>query len=910
MFSNTMARRLKLGGTSALTLAVLATLHTAPAMAAAAADAAAAASGDNGDLEEIVVTAEKRSENLETVPASITAFSSKDLALKGVATVQDLTDYTPGLAYTTYDNRPYIRGIGRNTDNLAIESGVANYVDGIYNGANGSTILQSDSLFVDQIQVLRGPQSTLYGRNSDGGAIDYISRRPTQDFQGEVRTGYDSFEKSFVEAAVSGPITDSIRYRIGGNYTRQNDGFYKNLDGLKEGGDVAQGGNGWAYHVEGQLEGNIGNSFDWWTKIASSDYDTSYHTETLLGPQDQREFSTALFPNPNFGLCQLPGGAGGLGCGGGPDTIVPGSVITGRGTVGVNPATLGTGTFESGFRSTSKENNNWILATTLTFHASDFDIKYLGGYQTFKYDLTAPWNNGQGNSSGVYGYTLQGPTTATPICAALFGNAGCTGNLQVNSGPNNFTFDEFERFYSNELDFQSTGSGPLQWIGGLYQYHEGYQQPINVNSPAQAQFATPFQLLPVFGGKLIPAAPNPTRSAYNEFTQLAEDSYGVFSQLDWQMNSQFKATVGLRGSYDSKQGWQAFRQILFNAETVVPGFPLGVAAFGSNTPAFDATPACPAVNYRGTGSCQVNPATGTNQSTLDADWAALTGTAGVSWTPNPNSLGYAKYSRGYKAGGFNSGIAAVNPETGEEIVDAFEVGFKQTVAHTFQANVAAFYELYKGDQQPLGQYNTTTAVINTIIVNIPESHLYGVELETLWNPVTDLNFTLTYDYQRSIIASMDGQCYQDAVDTLALAPGANTTGCAKGGGLQNLTGQTLPESPRNKVLFNTLYTFRFEPGSMTLSGTAVWKDKTYDSVFNRPYNLAPSYSQVNLRGTWTDKSDSYSVILYANNVFNTIGYDNSFGLNVTAAGPGQVIDPVVSYTPPRVYGIELQYRFK
>src|SRR5580700_9944821 len=100
MFSTPMARRLKLGGTSALTLAVLATLHTAPAMAAAAADAAAATNEDSGDLEEIVVTAEKRSENLEVVPASITAFSSKDLALKGVETVQDLTDYTPGLAYT------------------------------------------------------------------------------------------------------------------------------------------------------------------------------------------------------------------------------------------------------------------------------------------------------------------------------------------------------------------------------------------------------------------------------------------------------------------------------------------------------------------------------------------------------------------------------------------------------------------------------------------------------------------------------------------------------------------------------------------------------------------------------------------------------------------------------------------
>src|SRR5271167_738389 len=255
-----------LSGASALTLAVLANLHAAPARAA---DAAVE---ETGGLTEIVVTAEKRSENLEVVPASISAFTSKTLDQQGIASVQDLTNYAPGLYYTTYDNRPYMRGIGRNTDNLAIESGVAVYVDGIYNGANASTILQNSTLFVDQIQILRGPQSTLYGRNADGGAIDYISKRPTSDFQGEIRTGYDSYQKAFIEAAISGPISNSVRYRFGANYTNQtSDGFYKNLNGNDEGGSVAQGGNGTSYHIEGQLEGNVGSAFDWWAKLASSE---------------------------------------------------------------------------------------------------------------------------------------------------------------------------------------------------------------------------------------------------------------------------------------------------------------------------------------------------------------------------------------------------------------------------------------------------------------------------------------------------------------------------------------------------------------------------------------------------------------------------------------------------------------
>jgi len=409
----------------------------------------------------------------------------------------------------------------------------------------------------------------------------------------------------------------------------------------------------------------------------------------------------------------------------------------------------------------------------------------------------------------------------------------------------------------------------------------------------------------------VSAAPNPTRSAYNEYTALAEDSYGIFGQIDWQASSQFKITTGLRYSYDKKDGDQTFRIMAFNAETLIPGVPLGVNMFGANTPAFDITgvaTTCNGQSYRGTGPCTINAA-GAAQTSLDAHWDAVTGVAGVSWTPAPDILGYAKYSRGYKAGGFNSGINAVDPETAAETVDAFEVGYKQTIGRTFQANLATFYYNYKNDQQPLGELDPTTNVINTIIVNIPVVHTYGAELETVWNPITDLDILLNYAYLHATISSTNGVCYQDAADPLALAPGANTGGCKAGSGLQNLVGSTLPASPRNKVALSTIYTFHFNPGSLALDGTYIWRDQTYDSVFNRPYNLAPSYSLVNLRAIWTDTANRYSVILYADNVFNKIGEDAQGGLAVTAAGPAQVIDPLVSYTPPRVYGVELRYRF-
>ncbi len=878
-------------GASAVALFAGTLAGSAQAAAAAAATTAAAPAGEATAIGELVVVAEKRSEKLETTPVAISAFTAQQRDLLGIASVQDLTDYTPGLSYSTFDNRPYVRGVGRQTDNLAVESGVAVYVDGIYNGANASTILQSDSLFVDRIEVLRGPQSTLYGRNADGGAINYVSKRPTKELQAEARTGVDSYGKWFVEAAASGPITDSLRFRIGGNYTDQKGGYYKNIDGAREGGSVAQGGNGNAYHVEVQLEGNIGQNLDYWIKAATSDYNVSYHTETLLGPLDTREFSSVLFPNQNYGLCALPGGGGGLGCASGIDTIVPGSVVTLPNTPVGNPNATALRNFDADFKSNANQGKDALVSTAVTYHFPSFDVKYLFGFQSFAYRLTAPWVNNQGVSSGVQSYQLQGPEGA--------------GNLTVFPGHTNFTFDEFENFYSHELDFSSTGSGKLQWLAGLYYYNEYYDQPINVNDPNQPQVRAPLSLGALLTGHgFVPAPLNPTGSSYNEDTKLHEESEAAFAQVDWQFAPTFKLTGGVRYSNDRKYGQEAFRVVLFNASE----FGLGVGTFGAGTPAFDAT-SCPATVDPGTKPCYIDPATGKGIRPLDARWGAWTGTANLAWTPDSETLAYAKYSRGYKTGGFNSGILAPAPETAPETVDAFEIGFKKSISHTFQANVSAFYYLYYNDQQPLG-VQSASGVINTQIINIPEAHTYGFELESLWQPIDNLTLSLNYAYISSTIASMNGQCYQDTADPQAVAPGANTSGgcLAKGGGVQNLVGQSLAEAPANKVSLNALYRLHFEPGTLTLSGTLVWKDKEYSSPFNRSYNLAPAYSQVNLRATWTDVKNRYSIIAYADNLFNTTGYDSAGGVLVNTSP--EVTDRLASLTAPRTFGVEFQYRFR
>ena len=218
--------------------ALLLSSGLAHAAAAAAASTATAASADT-TVGEIVVTAEKREANLQEVPEAVTAFTAKDRNIKGISTVQDITNYTPGLTYSSQLDRPAIRGLARSTNTYTADSSVAIYYDDFF--SNSTFLVGRDDMLIDQVEVLLGPQGTLYGRNSIGGLINTKSKRPTSDYSGEFRVSVGNYQSEKYEGTLSGPVpgVPNLTFRVSGYYDAQQQGYlYNTVKGAPSEGGV------------------------------------------------------------------------------------------------------------------------------------------------------------------------------------------------------------------------------------------------------------------------------------------------------------------------------------------------------------------------------------------------------------------------------------------------------------------------------------------------------------------------------------------------------------------------------------------------------------------------------------------------------------------------------------------------
>ena len=181
-----------------------------------------------GTLEEVVVTAQKRAQSAQDVPIAITSMSGDDMKDLGFKSATDVQYQTPGLivSYSSSNAIPNfsLRGVGLNDFTAIQSSPVAIHVDDIYYG--NSTLLNFALFDVERVEVLKGPQGTLYGRNSTGGAVNFFSNKPTQEFEAGLDIGIANYDAFTLEGYVSGPITDDVSGRLSVTTVSQDGGPY------------------------------------------------------------------------------------------------------------------------------------------------------------------------------------------------------------------------------------------------------------------------------------------------------------------------------------------------------------------------------------------------------------------------------------------------------------------------------------------------------------------------------------------------------------------------------------------------------------------------------------------------------------------------------------------------------------
>lgn len=226
---------------------------------ASADQAQAAPADDTSGVGVILVTAQRRSENLQDVPIAVSAFSPDQLQARGVSSTLDVAQYVPNFVALNNtglgsSNAFFIRGMGNTESIPTFDPPVGTYVDDIYLSRQNANNI---SLFdVERVEVLRGPQGTLFGRNTTGGAVNVILREPDDEFGGYMELGYGRFDKKVVRGSVDVPVVDTLAVKVSG-YWQDDDGYAKNITT----GDRLNDEDGWGLRLG--IKGELSPSVRW-----------------------------------------------------------------------------------------------------------------------------------------------------------------------------------------------------------------------------------------------------------------------------------------------------------------------------------------------------------------------------------------------------------------------------------------------------------------------------------------------------------------------------------------------------------------------------------------------------------------------------------------------------------------------
>ncbi|MGI9308130.1 MAG: TonB-dependent receptor [Gammaproteobacteria bacterium] len=807
------------------------------------------------EIEEIVVTARKREENLQDLPMSVTAIGAEAMERLGIRNLADVTRYTPGVnldtAFGLNDQRLVIRGLSpsRGRPNSAI------LVDGIdlttesITTAGGSMYFNQRLLDIERVEVVKGPQSALYGRAAFTGAIQYVTRDPAEE-EWETIAGLDIGDhgRQFINAGVSGPIVDGLGIGFAG-MAWNDDGFYR--EGLT--GSSLGGGDGFG----------LSNTIKW-------DNDGIFSVRGRIAYSKDEYDQQATFYDPVNTLISPPDSSAGV----------------------INPDAL-VGLFAG--EPAGADGRQAFLTVDPNSNAA-----YEGGeVEALNTSLRLSWEFSAGTITSYTGY-VNGESSQV-FDGDFDVRLDDTQTTDVARGGTEIDFQTDTRLFSQEFRFASTFEGPVQFtVGALYWDEKSDQTELGVSV-----LSFPFGVDGV-------ANPRP-EGHFNNVSRIANrlpnevdrdiDSYSVYGLVEWDITQAWRLSfesrfareeMEVRGSGCDPSITAANFRCIFSTPDIANEFPAGEYSQLPRVYAVDST----SDDY-------FAPKAVIEWTPLDNLMSYFSISQGV----KPG--GISTVASGTWMDQEPDGDLDELKFDAEELL-AFETGLKTTwLDRTLVLNGALFYQDYTDKQIPV-QNISAGGVAFTIIENAGEAEVWGFELETIWQPIESIRLQLGYSWLDGEYTDLE--YITNSANSIARAgnctPINNDTQCRI-----SLTGNSLEDVPEHSVVALAGYYPPFGGSGVNglFEADVEYQSSRYTEEFND--RKLQAYSLLNLRaGVQMEKWDA---LLYVNNVFdddNIKSWSSSTGLVATSErtnaditafpGEGFSIGP-----PPRHWGVRANFRF-
>ncbi|MBP7334862.1 TonB-dependent receptor [Niveispirillum sp.] len=897
------ARFLALAGTALLALGPV----------ASQAQNAPAAEDDSLRLEEIVVTAQRRAEKLQEAPVSVTAFTASALADQAVTNLVGIARFTPNVEISSgradgggSSLNAYIRGVGQQDFLFPTDPGVGLYVDDVYLARTiGGALDLSD---VERLEVLRGPQGTLYGKNTVGGAIKIVTKPVVVDgdFEGSVEGITGSYQRSDVKAYVSGPIVPGVLgFKLSGAAVHRN-GWGKNLTNGErlsdEGKQLARGAIRWlpSEKIDITIQGDYQRQKQ---KGPAGSLVNRYPSDTAPSLGLPPDVVAALGFEPTaFQLFAAMAGAptiSGLPAGLPPLAVDPTpSDKLFRFDDLYNSVIVPYWNQKLGLPAGTKFDGRWVTGKPGVSNSLDpaEDRNEVWGVSS-----TVDWELGEN-------LTLKSITAYREI-DAYFPRDADKSPYPVAATGNHVTQDQF----SQELQLSGDAmDGRLRWVTGGYYLRENA-----FDDNAVELFSGLYEVLsPVLpdmyavGPCSAGAAPDCTTNAFSfdyfPKNKIKVDTWAVFSQINYDLTPDLNLTLGGRYSEDKKLYTQDNMLQLVKDPKFGPGTP----GYTGSVEPFEENGLARYVGPR----------------ELKDSWGSFTPKVGLDWKLTSDNMVYASWSKGFKGGGWsprptqqNNTDLAYDPE----VLYTYELGSKNTLADgSIILNLAGFYSDYK-DMQVTTVGSSGGGALLLLTRNIGDSVLWGFEGEVTARLAKGFDVNLAGGYLHSkwdkFNRSACAQAIYDATkgrfcdtdlsldDKLVDAPewtftvGAQKSWFVDGVGLLALRGDASYRSKTWKDPYNL-------GGGANWQGTPDIRNALTPAQVAEGYKVTmrqlaqDAYWLANVRLSWRDPDENWEVAAAVTNLF-----DKTYVTNLLAAATFGIDEAY--YGRPREWMLSVKYSF-